>query len=144
MPGYKFFDHTADVEFEAEGYTIEEVFLNSLYALFDTQANIKMLKKSNSKPYAVSIKEKSSDIEELLWNFLQSTLSKCEARNLFGYASNRLKIRQVGKNYLLQAKILAKKKCSECAKLEVKGIAKYSLKVEHKSNKFTSHVIVDV
>ncbi|MGC8687191.1 MAG: archease [Candidatus Micrarchaeia archaeon] len=144
MQNYRFLDHTADVEFEASGTTIASAFRNSLYALFDTQVDTKMLKKTRSKTYKITVKEKSRDIDTLLWDFLQDSLSKCEARDLFGYSAKKLKIQKAGSAYLLHAEILAKRKCSECARLEVKGISKYGLKVVRRGGKFIAQVVVDV
>ena len=44
MKKYKFFDHTADVLFEAYGNTLGELFENAALATQETQADLKGIK----------------------------------------------------------------------------------------------------
>ncbi len=45
--GYKFFDHTADVLFEAEGKTLDELFEASGLATEETQVELNGIKQKN-------------------------------------------------------------------------------------------------
>jgi SHS2 domain-containing protein len=63
---HKFLDHTADIKFQAFGNSLEEVFSNSVVAMFSA-----MYEKRVKRKYMHSIKVKGKDLESLLYNFLE-------------------------------------------------------------------------
>lgn len=92
----------------------------------------------------VKIRERASNLEDLLWNTLQEALSKTDARGLFAYSIKVLKIKRTGKGYKIDATLRCKKQSAEYSKLEVKGISKYDLKVERKNKGFIIRTVLDV
>lgn len=75
---FKFVPHTADVQFEAYGRTINEAFQNAASAMFDVITNTRKVKPKISK----KIKVKSEDNESLLYDFLQKLLILHETEHL--------------------------------------------------------------
>ena len=53
MPKYKFFDHTADVLFEAYGKTLSELFTNAALALQEIQVDIKTVSPKKKKTFTL-------------------------------------------------------------------------------------------
>ncbi|MEK6826460.1 MAG: archease, partial [Nanoarchaeota archaeon] len=70
MKKYKFFDHTADVMFEAYGKTLNELFENAALATQETQVDLKDVKGKIKRK--INLKNKS--IEMLLFDFLQELI----------------------------------------------------------------------
>jgi len=77
MKRYKFIEHTADVEFQAFGKTVEEVFKNSAFALKETICGEIEVKEKKKK--VISIKQK--DFESLLYSFLEEILYLLDAED---------------------------------------------------------------
>ena len=63
---YRYFDHTADVAFEAYGETPGEVFANAALAVFETMVDLKTV--SPHKEYSITLS--APDEEQLLFDFL--------------------------------------------------------------------------
>ncbi|NCN51470.1 archease [archaeon] len=66
---YKFIKHTADIQFQIEGKSIEEIFLDSASALMNSICKEK-IKSKIKKEIAVE----GHDFESLLYNFLEEIL----------------------------------------------------------------------
>lgn len=75
---YKFLEHTADVKFRAKGKTIEESFVNSAKALFETIYGETKIKPKIKK----QIKIKGEDKKNLLYLFLEEFLFLLDSENL--------------------------------------------------------------
>lgn len=142
--GYEFVEHTADVEFVARGKTLEEVFENSLLALFETMADIKKISKSKGKAQSFSVSDKARTIDDLLWFTLQDALSVSEAEGLFGYGVRKIEIIEDGGDYHIRANVHAKKMDQKLAKLDVKGVSKFDLKIVKSPSGFGASVVLDV
>ncbi len=142
MGGYRFIDHTADVEFIAHGKTLEETFRNALLALFGTVADTKKLSKSKTPEKKLVIKERAETLEDLLWFVLQDALSNADARGLF-FHDAKLRIVQ-NHTYEIRAECAGRKKEQNLAKLDVKGVSKFDLKVRKLRNGYEASVVLDV
>ncbi|MCL4383055.1 MAG: archease [Candidatus Marsarchaeota archaeon] len=145
---YNYINHTADIEFNAYGDSLAQLFENSELALFNSIGNIKKIKKQKSAIKLIRIREYAQNIEDLLWQVLQSSLSILDAKNQFGYGIKKIKINirknQRAKTYCAYLIINSKKRNSKYSNLEVKGISKYDLKIVKKNNNFISSVVADV
>jgi len=75
---YKFFDHTADVLFEAEGKSLDELFEVCGLATEETQVELKGIKPKIKKEIAL---EKDT-IDMLLFDFLQELIFLKDAKLL--------------------------------------------------------------
>ncbi len=142
--GYRFVGHTADVEFEAYGSGVEELFRNALLAMFDTAADVHKLARQRSAPVGFPLKEKSKDLSDLLWMTLQDALSAASAKGLFGYKVPQLKVAESKGLYSLSAEILGRKETPQLSKLDVKGVSKYDLNVTKSKKGMKSTVVLDV
>src|SRR5271155_1460380 len=92
--GYKYLEHTADVEFVAYGKDMEECFKNAIMALFDTVSYVRAVKLSKPKKVTFLIKDKARTPEDLLWYTLQDAVSITDSKSLFGYDVAKLKIKE--------------------------------------------------
>ena len=142
--GFRYVEHTADIEFIATGATIEETFTNALLALFDTQSDTKTLSTAKSPKRDFTVKEKTGNLEELLWRVLQDTLSVTDSEARFGYDVSDIKITQVKTGYSFTGRIITKPQSAKLSKLDVKGVAKYDLKVKRTRRGYSASVVLDV
>jgi SHS2 domain-containing protein len=141
--GYEFVEHTADVEFIARGRKIEDLFKNALLAQFDTAADIAKLARSKSRTKTFLISERASAMEDLLWFTLQDALSVSDAEGLFGYGIKSIEIAS-DEEFIIKVVVSAKKKEQKLAKLEIKGVSRFDLKIVKGPNGFEASVVLDV
>lgn len=142
--GYEFIDHTADVEFIAQGKTLEELFRNALLAEFDTISDIKKVGASKSKVQSFMVTDRARAIEDLLWFVLQDALSVSDAEGLYGYQIKSIEIESSMGEYAASVHVKARKKEQKMSKFDVKGVSKFDLKIVEGPTGFEASVVLDV
>ena len=141
MVKYKFFDHTADVLFEAYGKTLNELFENSALALEETQTNLKDIKEKTKK----TITLKNESVEMLLFDFLQELIFLKDSRKLL-FSKFKVKVKKDKENYILNSEAFGEKinpKKHEL-KVDVKAVTLHQFKVEKKKDKWVARIILDI
>ncbi len=88
MNKFVFLEHTADIQFQAFGKTIEEMFENSFFALRQSICGKMKIKTSKEK----IIKVQGKDYESLLYNFLEGVIYFLEADNFISGEVQDIKI----------------------------------------------------
>ncbi len=137
---YRYKNHTADIEFNAYGTSMEELFENSALAFFNIIAYVKKLEKSKEKGKSMLLKVHAENYEELLWRTLQQFLSIADARKIFFYSSS-VKLREDKKRVHAEIKAYYKQSSYEYSKLEAKGISKYMLSINSRTLFSTSFML---
>ncbi len=85
---YKYLPHTADTKFRAYGKTIEEAFANAALALTNVMVDPTSVKgKTGSK-----IEAEGTDLQQLLYSFLEKFLILLDSKNFFLASVKRIKI----------------------------------------------------
>ena len=133
---YKFLEHTADIKFQAQGESLEEVFENSALALKEVLIGKEKVSESKSK----NIKILGKDNEALLYRFLEEFLYLIEAENFIISKIKKLEI----KNNKLTAEILGDKAENYKIQEHVKAITYNSMYVKKSEKGFKSQVVLDV
>ena len=131
---FRFLDHTADVEFEAFGKSMDEVFENSAYALFNAMYKGKVEKKIKK-----DIKVEGGNKEALLYDFLEELIYLLETQNFF-LSEIKVKI----KDMALTAEVWGDKASNYEISLQVKAITYHDMLVEESKGKWITQVVVDV
>jgi SHS2 domain-containing protein len=155
--GYKYLNHTADIEYIAYGNSLKMLFKNALLGMFNTIADIKKIESFNankskktkenlkeSKIKKIIIKNNSDDKVELLWKILQDALSISDAEQLFFYNVKKIKLSKKQKIFYFSAELLGLNKFEQVSKFDVKGVSMLDMKIEKIKNKFQVHVVLDV
>ncbi len=142
--GYEFRNHTADVELVAHGKSMEEAFSNALLALFDTSADIAALAKSKGSTMRIMIRDKASSLEDLLWVALQDALSIADAKGVYCYKVNRIKIAGAAGGYVISAELSAKEESPKYSVIYVKGVSRFALKVRKSAEGYRVRAVLDV
>ncbi len=134
---YQFIEHTADVEFEAQGKSLEEVFSNCLYAFVESISKNKILEKKIKK-----FEIKGNDLENLLYNFLEEFLILFDSENFI--LSKILKIEIDEKNFKLKCEFSGDDAKNYEIVSHVKAVTYNSMFVKKEKDKWTAHVVLDV
>ena len=138
---YKFFDHTADVLFEANGKSLGELFEAAGLATEETQADLKDIKQKIKK----EINLEKDNIEMLLFDFLQELIFLKDAELLL-FSNIKVSIKEKNKTYKLKAALKGEKldQKKHNLKVDVKAVTLHRFEVKKTSNCWFARVILDI
>ncbi|MDP3640481.1 MAG: archease [Nanoarchaeota archaeon] len=138
---YTFLDHTADVLFQAEGKTREELFEQCALAVEDTQVNVRKIKPK--KTVKISLENKT--LEKLLFDFLDELLFYKDAEQLL-FSKFDLKIQETVGKFLLSCAASGEKLDVEKhePKTDVKAITMHLFEIKKTKKGWWAQVLVDV
>ncbi|NWF53807.1 MAG: archease [Syntrophaceae bacterium] len=138
MKRYETFDHTADIGVRVFGRTVEEVFVNAAYALFDQLTDLTQV--GDGAVQEISVE--GSDQEDLLIRWLGELLFLCQSR---GYLFKNFSILSLDSNSL---KALARGEIFDPSrhrfKTEIKGVTYHQVEVRQKDRGWEGRVVFDV
>ncbi len=132
---YRFVEHTADIAFEVEAESVEELFVDAANAFYEAFCNRDLVKEEEEK----SLELKEDDIEHLLYSWLNEILFLFDAEH---FAAKEIDVSV--RNNTLKAKLIGGKITPEAVKLEPKAITMHKFRVERKDGKYYAFVIVDI
>ncbi len=143
MP-YKFLEDIsiADVAFEAEGETVEELFEGAALAVANTMVrDVRTIEQKTSK----SIEVAAENVEMLLFHFLQELIFYKDAELLL-FGRFDLSIEQKNGAWHLRGKAYGEKLSPDKHELlaDVKAVSLHNFKVEKKARRWRAMVIIDV
>ncbi len=135
---YKFLEHTADVKFKVVASSLQEGFIDSAKALFETMwGDIDVLPQ---KVKEISVK--GIDLENLLYKFLEEFLVLLDSENFVVSEINNVKI-DVAKMELT-AEIMGDDAYNYHFTNDVKAITYNDMKIQEENGKFTIIGVFDV
>ena len=138
MKKYETFDHTADVGIRVFGRTVEEVFVNAAYALFDQWTDLRKVRGKISQEISIQ----GADREDLLVRWLGELLFLGESR---GVLFKEFTIRRLDSTSL---KAVARGEIFDPSrhrfKTEIKAITYHQVEVKEVDGKWEGRVILDV
>lgn len=131
----------ADVAFEAEGQSVEEVFRGATQALLESMAN----------PMTVSggwervIERSDEDPSELLFDWLSEIVYWKDAAGVV-FREAPLTLTQEGSCWLLRAKLIGAPVDQQTQELhaDVKGITKHLYRVGREGDRWKALVVLDI
>lgn len=135
---YRFLEHTADVKFQAESKSLEEVFADSAMALKETICGKIVVLGQQEK----QIIAEGSNFEALLYNFLEEFLFLLDSEGFL--FSEVLKIKIDKQNFKLTAVISGDDAERYKFTNDVKAITYSEMYVKEDKNKWFSQVVLDV
>lgn len=133
---FKFFEHTADVKFQAFGTNKEKLFINSSLALKETIC--KGIKVKEIKEKKISVK--GQDFESLLYNFLEEIIYLLDAEDFLIGKIKGIQIDGLG----LKATIIGDKASNYKFTNKVKAVTYNEMFVKRENNKWIAQVVIDV
>lgn len=140
MPKFKFLEHTADVQFEAYGSDLKELFGNCALALSEVMADTKKIEPKKK----ISLGLKNKNREELLFDFLSQIIFYKDAEQLV-FSKFKVEIKEKEGIYCLKADLVGEKINPEKHSLrdDAKAITWHHFQIE-KNKEWKARVIVDV
>ena len=141
--GYKFVDHTADVQVKSWGRNLEQAFAQTAYSLMATITPD--LNKINPKIEKV-LKVEAEDKEALLFDFLSEFLYIFDVKELVFSEIEVKRIKKVNEQFELQAILKGEKfdKNKHDSGIEVKAITYSFMKIEEELNKVEIDIVFDI
>ena len=138
---YKFFDHTADVMFEAYGSDLNELFENAALATEEIMVDMKSI--DSKIVHIISIS--SDSVEDLLYDFLSELIF---VKDTESFLFNKFKISIFNKNkkYELKAECHGEiiNRIKHRLNADAKAITKHKFEIKKIKDRYTAHVIVDI
>lgn len=142
MKKFKFFEHTADAEFEAYGKNLEEAFENAALVTSEVM--------SDTKKVASKVKEKisieSEDLKSLLYDFLEKLLILHDSKNLVFSEFRVNYIKKENDKFKLEGSFSGEEfnpKKHE-SRTHVKAITYYQMEIGQKKGKYFIHAVLDI
>ncbi|MBS3133405.1 archease [Candidatus Woesearchaeota archaeon] len=138
---YKYLPHTADAKFRAFGESLEEAFSNAALAVFNVMVDTNNVKGQVTK----KIDAEGTDLQSLLYNFLEKFLILLDAENFFLAEVKKIKISGKEGSYKIAAEVLG----DDAAKYEtigpqVKAITYNDMVVDNEKGNCFVQVVVDI
>ena len=138
MKRYETFDHTADIGVRVFGRTVEEVFANAAYALFDQLTDLRKVGERATQEISVE----GADREDLLIRWLGELLFLSLSR---GYLFKEFSILHLNSNSL---KAIARGEIFDPSrhrfKTEIKAVTYHQVEVKQKDKGWEGKVIFDI
>jgi SHS2 domain-containing protein len=135
---YETFDHTADLGLRVHGKTLEELFSNAAYALFDTMADLQDLGFDVKKQIAVE----GLDLPELMVTWLNQLLFLWESELiLFG----RFEVHRVSDSSL-EATVWGERYEQSTRELftDIKAATYHNLSIKQGKGYWTAEIVLDI
>jgi Uncharacterized conserved protein len=142
--GYRFIEHTADVEFIATGKDMPEAIKNAAMAMFETICDVKKVSHAKSRMYTVKIKKRTNNYTDLAWSVLQYLLSVSSSKGLFLYTVDCVRLSEKGHMVSCAISAFGKPESEEFARTEVKAVSRYEISAEKTKNGYRIRAVLDV
>jgi SHS2 domain-containing protein len=132
---FKFIEHTADIQFQAFGNSLEEVFKNSALAMSKS-----ILDKNLKGTIKKSVEAKGRDNERLLYDFLEELLILFDSENFLITDVKKIKI----KDNELKADVVGVSAEKYEMDNHIKSVTYNNMFVKKEKNKWITQVVLDV
>ena len=140
-PSYTFLDHTADVLFQAQAPTLNQLFEQCALAVEETQVEIQKLEPKKTVTFSLEAK----NVESLLFQFLDELLFYKDAEQVL-FSQFQVRIKKNAGKFLLtcraQGELLDVQKHQP--KVDVKAITMHLFEVEKISRGWKAQVLIDI
>lgn len=140
MKRFKFFDHTADILYEAYGDSFENALENAAAALFETIADLKKVKTSKT----VVIREWAPNRDELVVRVLSDLVAQRDAEGLFFKTFSVTKIEKKDGGLALEGVAKGAPMSPQAGLLDVKAVTHHQTRVLEKKGRWTVRVLLDI
>ncbi|MFH1210351.1 MAG: archease [archaeon] len=138
---FKFFSHTADAKFQAYGKGLDEAFSNAALAMFSIMVDTKSVDKKVAKKVSVS----ASDLNSLLYKFLEKLLFFLDTKFFLLADVKKMKVVEKKGRFYLDAVVVGDKFREKYELLgSVKAVTYNQMFVKKVKGKYVLQVVVDL
>lgn len=146
MPKYQFLENVAiaDIAYEAYGRSLNELFENSAFAIFELSANLKTVDSKKKVEFGLE----NENIENLLYDFLSEILFFKDSKYMV-FKKVKVSIKENNKDkkkYQLKAVLEGDKINPQKQQLEndIKAVTMHMFEVKKEKNQWKATVVVDI
>lgn len=131
----------ADIGFEAEGESVEDVFRGATQALLESMANPVTV----SREWERSIERTDVDLSSLLFEWLSDMVYWKDAAGVV-YREAPLTLTREGEGWLLRARLIGATVNQQTQELhaDVKGVTKHLYELKQTGDRWKARVVLDV
>ena len=140
MDKFIFIDHTADIQYEAYGFSFPEALSNAALAMFSVMSKVEKV----GDEAAVKIEEKAETIEELVGYVLGDILAESSSAELFFSKFAVDKFIEKEKGFVLEGTAFGEEMSPEKGKLDVKAVTMHEISVTRDGSIWKIKVILDI
>lgn len=143
MDKYRFFDHTADVKFQAFGNTLEEAFSNSVFAMYSVimEPEIQQKLGENEQKY---IEVEGKDLPSLLYNFLEEFIVLLDAEFFLLKRINEIKIQKKPDKFVLKSSVIGDTNDNYETEKHIKAVTYNEMFIKKRGDKYCVQVVLDI
>ncbi len=140
MKKFIYFEHTADIEFEAYGETLKEAFENACLALENCIVDLNQVKVKKEVKRTI----KGIDLKELLYNLLEECILLFEINN---FLFSKVEIKEFGENEI-KVSFFGEELKNHELKYEIKAITYFNMQIGKKKvngkTLYYCHAVLDI
>ncbi len=140
MEKFIFKDHTADIEFEAYGFSFEEALSNAAGAMLSVIADVGRVARHEQ----VKIEEKAETMEELVSYTLGDILAESDAQEMFFSGFVVESFAQADGYYSVAGTAYGEEMTPEKGKLDVKAVTMHAISVGQDGRLWKINVVLDI
>lgn len=142
MKKFSFFEHTADVLFEAHGRTLRECIENAALALFSVMAKPRLLKKT----VKVRVRMKARNTDELVVFLLDRLVGESDSRLVFWKEFKVTKLAEMPKGPLaIEGTAFGSPYSVKAAATHVKAVTMHRAKIfRNPKGIWTARIVLDI
>jgi SHS2 domain-containing protein len=139
---FAFFEHTADVLFEAHGKTLKECVENAASAMITVMGKPELLKKTHE----VVVRQKAKNLEELIVFLLDQLVTESDARQIFWKEFKVKKIMEDKTGFKIEGTAFGSPYFPEAAGTHVKAVTMHRAKVwkDERKKEWTARIVLDI
>ncbi|HHT9111009.1 MAG TPA: archease [Candidatus Brocadiaceae bacterium] len=138
MPKYILIDHTADIGIDVFGESLQELFSNAAFAMFDIIADLSNVK--NKDEYRISVS--GVDREQLMVNWLSELLYLHDVRSLLFKDFTIINITDTQLDAIVRGERY--KDGIHVIKTEMKAVTYHNLSIVRKDSQWQGRIIFDL
>lgn len=138
MQKYRQIDHTADIGIEIFGATLQELFSNAAFALFDIITDVSSIACATELKLTVT----GIDREQLLVNWLSELLYLHDVKNLLFREFHVIDISDTQITSTVRGEMFAESR--HAMKTEIKAVTHHGLFIVQEGNSWKARVIFDL
>ncbi len=140
-PSYKYIEHTADVLFQAEAPTLEELFQQCAFALENSQVDLSKIEPTEM----IAITEEGKSVENILFDFLDDLVFYKDSQQLI-FSKFELKIEEKSGLFKLTCQAHGEKldNAKHDPKVDVKAITMHLFEVKKIIGGWQAQVLIDI
>ena len=136
-----FLDHTADVMYDAFGFTLEEAVENAALALFSVTCHLERL--SGAKKM-VRIKEQADSLEEVVIFALNDLVAESDSQELFFKEFKVERLREENGAWHLEGVATGFDFTPEAGNTHVKSVTHHDTQVKEENGKWRIRILLDI